>query len=396
MVKVGILTFHSQCNYGGVLQAWALQKALETLGYEAVIIDRWEDVDNRGLLGPFATTHLKTRLLWLIKGLIGCGQFADAIRYWRTIVFVRSKMKLTPYHFVDWEEVKGRDLGFGCILVGSDQVWHCGDWGDPRPYLLEGAPQWMPKIAYASSFGMQVIPNNWREVFEKGIKRFSAIGLRESEGVSLVTELGGRATHVLDPTQLVAAEIWKKEFLVRKQRGRPHLVCYFLEEDVWEAWPALERFADRMGGRVDIFVGGPIEMFPKSIPAWGQHLKRVIRQFKSPIRLRLSADPQMFVEAFHNAKWIIADSFHAIMFASLFQRDIRIVRPKSISRQKMFARIEEFVSDYTSGPLLQDSVNMALESFEKGENVSFDESKLKKARECSRVWLQNALRQCEH
>ena len=37
-MKLGILTFHSQLNYGGVLQCWALQTALEKLGHEVVPI----------------------------------------------------------------------------------------------------------------------------------------------------------------------------------------------------------------------------------------------------------------------------------------------------------------------------------------------------------------------
>ena len=46
-MKIGILTFHSQLNYGGVLQCWALQTALEDLGHEVVVIDRWfDDVRN--------------------------------------------------------------------------------------------------------------------------------------------------------------------------------------------------------------------------------------------------------------------------------------------------------------------------------------------------------------
>ena len=32
-MRIGILTFHSQLNYGGVLQAWALREALA--GFEA-------------------------------------------------------------------------------------------------------------------------------------------------------------------------------------------------------------------------------------------------------------------------------------------------------------------------------------------------------------------------
>ena len=31
-MKIGILTFHSQLNYDGILQCWALQTALEKLG----------------------------------------------------------------------------------------------------------------------------------------------------------------------------------------------------------------------------------------------------------------------------------------------------------------------------------------------------------------------------
>ena len=31
-MKIGILTFHSQLNYGGVLQCWALKTVLEGMG----------------------------------------------------------------------------------------------------------------------------------------------------------------------------------------------------------------------------------------------------------------------------------------------------------------------------------------------------------------------------
>ena len=37
--KVGILTFHRANNYGAVLQAYALQTYLETIGVNAEIVD---------------------------------------------------------------------------------------------------------------------------------------------------------------------------------------------------------------------------------------------------------------------------------------------------------------------------------------------------------------------
>lgn len=38
-MKVGIITFHRAVNYGAVLQAFALQHAVEKMGNEAEIID---------------------------------------------------------------------------------------------------------------------------------------------------------------------------------------------------------------------------------------------------------------------------------------------------------------------------------------------------------------------
>ena len=39
-MKVGILTFHAQLNYGGVLQCWALREALKRMGH-TVVVDLW-------------------------------------------------------------------------------------------------------------------------------------------------------------------------------------------------------------------------------------------------------------------------------------------------------------------------------------------------------------------
>lgn len=38
-MKIGILTFHCAHNYGAVLQTYALQEILKTMGHEVFIID---------------------------------------------------------------------------------------------------------------------------------------------------------------------------------------------------------------------------------------------------------------------------------------------------------------------------------------------------------------------
>ena len=38
-MKVGIITFHAATNYGAVLQAFALQKYIMSMGHKCVLID---------------------------------------------------------------------------------------------------------------------------------------------------------------------------------------------------------------------------------------------------------------------------------------------------------------------------------------------------------------------
>ena len=46
-MKIGILTPHSQLNFGGVLQAWAmLEGAREVCGAETMFLDYWTDEKN--------------------------------------------------------------------------------------------------------------------------------------------------------------------------------------------------------------------------------------------------------------------------------------------------------------------------------------------------------------
>ena len=38
-MRVGILTFHCACNYGAVLQCYALQRFLVESGHDAIVVD---------------------------------------------------------------------------------------------------------------------------------------------------------------------------------------------------------------------------------------------------------------------------------------------------------------------------------------------------------------------
>ena len=384
-MKIGILTFHAQLNYGGVLQCWALQTALEKMGHEVVVIDRWlEDWRNIHDMVYDRMSRRQWAKFW-IRSFLGLGDKNPWLRVRRTKRFIARHLHLTPYHFIDWNDAP-KNLDIDMLVVGSDQVWHCGDWGDPRPYLLVGAPP-IPAIAYAASFGMTEIPqwidNLHPEVYalpfyKSGLAKFKALSCRETEGVELCKELGLESAHVVDPTLLVEADHWHELIMTNEtckhKGGNRRLVCYFLSEDLNTAVPLLKKFAERNNCSVDVFANSR-SFLPLPFPSNFENAKRWINGLHTKwfgrVNIRDAADPIKFVSALSSADWVVSDSFHALMFSLIFNRNVRIIRPMKESRSKMFARIEEFVL-HMNGPVLADSLDASLHSLQANEAVSFD------------------------
>lgn len=391
-MRLGILTFHSQLNYGGVLQCWALQTALEKMGHKVVVLDLWRTPGNRALLGPFGSLSFKQWLKLIARSLLkGSRDFSAAVRHWRTIRFVRSKLHLTPFHFYEWKDVKS-PLGVDCIVVGSDQVWHCGNWGDPRPFLLEGAPP-VPAIAYAASFGMNEIPRHIQirfpdaqnieafPVYKHGLSRFSAIGCRELEGTGLCTALGFRAEHVCDPTLLRSSPMSSLGPPKKSERARKRLLCYFLKEDIPSKIDLLNTWTKRSEWTVDVFGPGDIP--------WHRACSGI--RIGTSLKLKVSAGPLQFLKALHEADACVSDSFHAFALSLLFDINVRLLKPSSSAQKEMASRVVEFANAFCEGSVFTDSLPEALDGIEHEipNNVRF--SSLDDFRNHSEAWLASKL-----
>ena len=389
-MRIGILTFHSQLNYGGVLQCWALQTALKKMGHEVVVIDRRFD-DFRSIHRTYLHVSLKTKCKRLVSSLLGANDFSIWKRAIKTDEFIATTLYLTRYHFVGWKEAP-RNLGIDLIVVGSDQVWHGGNWGDPRPYLLEGAPD-VPAVSYAASLGMEKIPNEYVEAFAENLPRFKFISVRERSACPLLDAFHRDISVTLDPTLLVEAKEWLKLFEVSKKTRRK-LVCYFVNDREDSFRCALEAFASANDYQVEVFMNLQHENRVALRKPW--RLVRIYcNRFCDDIRIRYDAGPKDFVKAIFEADAIIADSFHALMFATIFRKNIRILRPKVGWLAISFSRIRDFADKFIGGPLMQENIEEALTSIERGEEVHFNESVLNEKVEESRRWLSDALEKCK-
>ena len=366
-MKIGILTFHSQLNYGGVLQCWALQTMLEKLGHDVVVIDREFEHQIRSYTAVFKGWGMKNWVKFVLGLLRRRPGYLRVLRYLRTVRFARTKLHLTPYSFKYWKDAPD-NLGLDLIVVGSDQVWNAV-WNDLDVYTLENAPV-VPAIGYAISLGMTALPSDSIQKYAVAAKRFSSVSVRETESILLLQSVGIKSTHVSDPTLLVS-------YPDAKLGTKGSLICYFIDSCLLnqETIELLDEFRRKTGITV--------QMFTQKLPQSAINSKG--------IRMRYSAGPLEFLKAIANAKYVVSDSFHALMFACVFDKPISLVHPGESQRKHMFSRLREFSDSYVKGKCIYKGIGEVLETFTGGNTVGYDYRGIEMFKTNSLKWLEHAI-----
>ena len=387
-MRVGILTLHSQTNYGAVLQAFALRSALADMGHDVRVIDRWRDDDCARLKGILASRSPGAWLKWL-KGAVSCsGVVAELRRRLATMRFIRDNLNLTDYHFHHWRDAP-RDMGLDVIVVGSDQVWNAANLV-PADYLLKETPPGLPGIAYAASIGMASIPDELRGEYRDGFRRFAAISVREKTAADMVAECGSRAEVVVDPTLLVPRSFWSR-FKPAAPPAKRYLTCCFLLEDIDAMKPALKLFAEKAGVDIEMFVGGywrKASLNPEQIR---KNRKDFRRWREAGVRLRLDAGPAEFLASIAGSSGVVTNSYHALMFSLIYGKNVRVLQPSNPSRRVMSARFDEIAASFVDGSLFAESLADGLAEVAAGDFTRINAKALDERVDFSRRWLERAL-----
>ncbi len=290
--KVGILTFHRANNYGAVLQCYALQETLTSLGYEAVVVDyrqsyvelaynpiRW-DIMRQGLTKP--------RLLagYLCKVLPERWNRAKKYdkfrkRYLRCTDKIKSAVEMP------------NDIDV--YLIGSDQMWslHCTDYKIDELYFGVFPRQEGSKVCgYAISSNLQSLREIGGAALSSYAKNFSHLSFREEtvrNEVNALTQVYGRVD--LDPSLLLDTETWSK-MAEKPLLDKKYLLTYFLHD------------------------GSDNPCFQAQIEAYASSIGCVVIDM-----FDIAVSPAEFLSAIKYATCIIATSFHATAFSILFEKN---------------------------------------------------------------------------
>ena len=180
-MKVSCITRHAISNYGSLLQAYATQRAVESLGHEFEIMDyvpACEDVSQQ------VRTLLSTKPSWngnpLKKSVYRLLMEPETRVAGKRFARERSQLlKMSP-HYASLEELKANPPKADVYMTGSDQVWGPISSGAyDLSYALEFAPEGARRISYAASFGKKNMPDSVRPRFLEDLRAYEAVFVRE-------------------------------------------------------------------------------------------------------------------------------------------------------------------------------------------------------------------------
>jgi hypothetical protein len=311
-MKIGILTQPLKSNYGGLLQAFALQHCLINLGHDPVTINRdfLPESKQKKII-----SLVKRILLRYIKGRKDIIVFPlkmtneEHILYTRNTSHFTLKNIITTKRITKFKELSDISKNFDALIVGSDQVWRPKYSPSIYNYFLDFASKSnnLLKLSYAASFGV----DQW-EFTEKDtkickdlLKNFDGISVREDSGVLLCKEnLNQKAEHVLDPTFLLDKNEYvnmiNKEDLINSSKT---LMAYVLDTSDQKI-----AYLKQISNELNVT------------------LVHIDLETRFTIERRKNLDDYIlpsiskWLSEFYKADYIITDSFHGTAFSIIFNK----------------------------------------------------------------------------
>lgn len=336
MKKIGIITLVRVNNYGAELQAFATQKALQLMGYDAEIIDYHYFTNPRHIKSKGSKPRFKMPLkLTIIVWLYPLYQLYKRFKQDKLVLGRRihnfeefhNKHSRFSIEYRTAESLESANMDYDVYIVGSDQVWNPYNYTSLDPYFLKFAPQDKTKVSYASSFGISSLPTSALSYYRDALHNLDAVGVREENAVQIVENVSGiKAQWVLDPTLLLPGREWEKY-----GKEVPFLPNRYVL--IYEITPC--PFVKELSMNVAQKLGCKVVRINRE----------AIREEKEDEVINvMDAGPSEFIWLFKNATMIITNSFHGTAFSINFQKNFYVVIPKrkqNNSRQQSLLHLVE-------------------------------------------------------
>ena len=340
MKKVALAINYDYHDYGGMLQAFATQRALLKLGIDSEAIDfenlkgditkrKWQyflsNIFDLTIVKETAKIIEKKIKQKLNKNLRNNLEKRDTAfdRFCSTNFKVSRK-------FESWKDLTESCNEYDSVIVGSDQLWLPSNiFADY--YTLNFVPDNINKIAYATSFGISDIPRKYANMYSKFLSRINHLSAREISGKAIIKKLTNRdVPQVCDPALLLDSSDWD-EIASPRIIPEKYIFCYFMGNN-----PDQRNFAQRLAAKTGCKIVALL------------HLDQYIPSDDSYADYApYDVTPSDFVSLVKHAEFVCTDSFHGTVFSVIYNRNfftfMRFNNKASLSTN---TRIESLLSTF--------------------------------------------------
>ncbi len=374
--KVALVSFHTGYNYGTYLQALAMNQLIRECGFNPEMI--WHDdslIKGRDItLAKLFTLFFRTICHpFSYKKTIGgyIANYSNNMPMKTKQLF--DKFSETNFRIKKMSYYKMKRYAHSedvvAVVCGSDQIWKADLLYISPYYFLLFAPS-NKKVAYAPSFGTNIVPDYNKKLIAKNINTFNYISVRENSGKDMIKALVGKEVPVvLDPTLAVKPDFWIKN---RDKTTEKYILCYFLDSPTNQTLESICKIQKRCNL--------PVKVLPYTFEAFQQHNMQLE-----------TAGPTEFLNLIYNADIVITDSFHGLVFSVIFHRPFYSIERNHKKSNSQSTRITNLLNLLK----LENRYIRGDEIFgdDSASNISFvyAESILEKEREKSYMFLKNAL-----
>lgn len=335
MKKVAIAAVHWKHNHGSMLQALALQQALTELGVVNEIID---------MTGLHSEIR-KNRMPFYLRQVFSPSFLATKIGKIKYELLYKKRVNgldIRKKRFTEFEDrltlstqyKSMAKLAKACeeyshVMVGSDQLWLpiniAGNY-----YTLNFVPYNIPKISYATSFGVAQITKTYHEKYRHFLKRITHLSVREESGKQLIKSLIGKdAQEVCDPTMLFDQHGWTSLIPNKQNKLTDYIFCYFLGGNKHH-----REFANALKQRTGLPIVAMVHM---------EEYHYCDNNFAD--HAITDAGPEEFVNLIRGASYVCTDSYHGTVFSLIHSKEFwTLKRHSDNSAMSTNTRIESLLA----------------------------------------------------
>jgi hypothetical protein len=301
-MKIGMLTPHCARNYGGVLQAYALQTVLSQLGHDPQIVNLIPP--SRRKDSVFSLPWQQGPKAWANNLLVLLQYSATRRRMARFAEFDNNFLRLSAKEYHSFGEIQEDPPRCDAYVCGSDQLWRPGmhAFDTIRAYLMDFVrKEEAPKIAYAPSFGLSSLTDEYKQTIRPLLDDFTHLSIREKTGQTLIEEITGRQVPiVLDPTLLLKAEHWNS--LEAPPRVKPPYILVYCQSQRRNFYDLVSKI--KKSAKLPVVV---ISLLPYNRIPGADHVL-------------YDVSFQEYMGLFAHAACVCTNSFHGTAFSLTYQR----------------------------------------------------------------------------